>query len=133
LLANSFAVAQFGSLGLMTTSLICGFASCILALNLTFCYSPQISGPQSARLSKQDVRQITALARPRNDIKKPISQLYVVTPDLVDVTGGEPEHSGDIVTGFKVEKKAGRWQIIDSSVHAAKAFVSVHEISRIPQ
>jgi hypothetical protein len=75
-------------------------------------------------VTKDDVEQITALARQRPDIRKPIYEIYVTSPAKADVSGGRAENTGDPVTGFKVRKDNGRWKIIQGSVYQTKVVIT---------
>jgi len=75
-------------------------------------------------LTKDDVEQITELARHRTDIRKPLYEICVTAPGRADVGGGTTENTGDPVTGFKVRKDNGRWKIIDGSVYQTKIVIT---------
>jgi|ERR1044071_4257206 hypothetical protein len=75
-------------------------------------------------LTKDDVEQITALARQRPDIREPIYEIYVTSLGRADVSGGRAENTGDPVTGFKVRKDNGRWKIIPGSVYQTEVVIT---------
>lgn len=75
-------------------------------------------------LTKDDVQQISALARHRPDIRKPIYKIYITSPGKADVTGGKAENTGDLVTPFKVRKDNGRWKIIEGSVYQTEVLIT---------
>ena len=93
-----------------------------LGIHLTTPYPKD--DPLLQTLTRDDVEQISELARHRTDIRKPIYEICVTAPSRADVSGGPTENSGDLVTGFKVRKDNGRWKIIDKSVYQTKVYIT---------
>ncbi len=93
-----------------------------LGIHLTTPYPKD--DPLLQTLTKNDVEQISELARHRTDIRKPVYEICVTAPGRADVSGGKAESSGDPVTGFKVRKDSGIWKIIDGSVYQTKVLIT---------
>ena len=85
---------------------------------------PQLNGTDSIPVTKEDVRQMIELSYSRRDIRQPIYRIDMEAPDQADVSGGRPQNSGDPVTGFKVQKRNGRWEIIEGSVYQTEVIIT---------
>ncbi|MEY2488277.1 MAG: hypothetical protein QOC70_219 [Verrucomicrobiota bacterium] len=102
------------------------FTGCLssrIAASLTFQW-PQVVGPYSASITRDDIHQIVDLAVSRSDIKKPVDQIDTERPDEAYVKGGNPQNTGDQMTSFDVRKKNGRWKIIEKSVNTGPAIIT---------
>jgi hypothetical protein len=104
-----------------------------IALTLTACLSPHnaamfvkphVYGPYSSSLTKEDVRQIIELSYTRQDIRKPVYDIYSDALDHADVGSGPAQNSRDPVTGFKVRKTKSGWIIIRGSVYQTEVFIT---------
>ena len=88
-------------------------------LVLTSCASyasPEVSGPYAARLTQNDIRQISELPFTGSSIRRGVHTIYAKKPDEADVQSGMPKWPNDTIVSFTARKKAGHWQIVDSSV-----------------
>ena len=100
------------------------------ALLLSACASLQFVNSEfpniqvTGDLTVEDVRQITELARNQPSIRKPIYQINVTGVGRAEVSGGRPQETGDLATGFKVRKDNGRWKIIEGSIYQGKVVVT---------
>jgi hypothetical protein len=89
-----------------------------LALVLTSCASyasPEVSGPYAARLTQNDIRQISELPFTTSGIRRGVHSIYARKPDEADVQSAMPKWPNDTIISFIARKKAGRWQIVDGS------------------
>jgi hypothetical protein len=109
--------------------------SVVIALSATSCVSPQtaalltfprpqIDGPYSASLTREDMLEIAALPWDRDDMRKPVYKIYMTAPDAADVDSGRAMNSFDKVTGFKVRKKDGRWYIVKGSIYETEVIIT---------
>jgi hypothetical protein len=86
---------------------------------LTSCASyvpPEVSGPYAARLTQDDIRQISELPFTRSGIRRGVHSIYTRKSDEADAQSGMPKWPNDTIVSFTARKKAGRWQIVDTSV-----------------
>jgi hypothetical protein len=101
-------------------------ASCVsphTAALLTF-PRPQVQGPFASTLSAPEILQIAQLPWGRADMRKPVYAIYMTAPDAADVSSGRVVNQGDKVTGFKVRKVRGHWEIVRGSIYETQAFVT---------
>ena len=78
--------------------------------------SPEVSGPHAARLTQNDIRQISELPFIRSGIRRGVHSIYANKPDEADVQSGMPKWPNDTIVSFTARKKTGRWQIVDGSI-----------------
>ena len=78
--------------------------------------SPEVSGPYAARLTQNDVRQISELPFTKSGIRRGVQSIYVRKPDEADVQSAMPKWPDDTIVSFTARKQAGRWQIVNGSI-----------------
>ena len=78
--------------------------------------SPEVSGPYAARLTQNDIRQISELPFTGSGIRRGVHSIYAKKPDQADVQSAIPRWPNDTIVSFTARKKAGRWQIVDGSI-----------------
>jgi len=78
--------------------------------------SPEVSGPYSARLTQNDVRQISKLPFKTSGTRRGVHSIYARKPDEADVQSAMPKWPNDTIVSFTARKKAGQWQIVDGSI-----------------
>jgi hypothetical protein len=75
-----------------------------------------VSGRYAARLTQNDIRQISDLPFTESGIRRGVHTIYASKPDEVDVQSGMPKWPNDTIVSFTARKNAGRWQIVDGSI-----------------
>jgi hypothetical protein len=91
----------------------------LVPIVLTSCASyasPEVSGPYAARLTQNDIRQISELPFISSGIRRGVHSIYVKKPDEADVHSALPKWPNDTMVSFTARKKAGRWDIVDGSI-----------------
>lgn len=83
-----------------------------------------LEGPHSGSLTTADVRQIVELGRQLPNIKHPVYRIDMQRPDEAEITSGRTEHTGDYQSSFKVRNRAGRWQVIPSSISTNEVIIT---------
>ena len=78
--------------------------------------SPEVSGPYAARLTQNDIRQISELPFTSSGIRRGVHSIYASKPDQTDVQSGMPKWPNDTIVSFRARKIAGRWQIVNGSI-----------------
>ncbi len=78
--------------------------------------SPEVSGPYAARLTQNDIRQISELPFTKSGIRRGAHSIYANKPDEAGVQSGMRKWPNDTVVSFTARKKAGRWEIVDDSI-----------------
>lgn len=91
------------------------FATAILASCTSFA-APEVSGPYAARLTREDIQQITALAFTGSGIHRGVHSIYANKPDEVGVQSAQPQWPRDTIVSFTARKNDGRWVIVPGSV-----------------
>jgi hypothetical protein len=83
------------------------------------------AGQYCKQLTVDDIRQIVNLTRSRADIRKPVDQIVMEKgPDEAEVNSGNPQKTGDIGTSFRVQKRNGRWMIIEGSINTGPGIIT---------
>jgi hypothetical protein len=77
---------------------------------------PEVSGPYAARLTGEDIQQITELAFSEGGIRRGVHSIYAKKPNEADVQSGTPKWPNDTLVSFSVRKKAGHWVIVPGSI-----------------
>ena len=93
------------------------FTSCVSPHTAALTFPrPQVSGLYAARLTKEDVEQITEIPFLHPNIRQPVQSIDVQRPDQAKVTSYRQTGTVNEATEFKAEKKNGRWTLIEASV-----------------
>ena len=96
-------------------------ASAFGVLLLASCAAPQPhrQALYSPLLSPSDIREITALADQRRDVRKPVYQITEDEDrrDRFVVYAGEWSKAGDQADYFTVQKRHGRWRAVSPVRH----------------
>ena len=82
-------------------------AVCVM---LSACATP----PEVFSLSRDDVREITAVVNQRADIRKPLLRIASFEAGQADVRTGRDYTAGDRINSFEMAKCGGRWTIISA-------------------
>jgi hypothetical protein len=117
---------KFTATTLLPIALALTGASCIspqATALLTF-PRPHVEGPYASSLTHAETLEIAALCWGRNDMRKPVYDIYLTAPDEGDVSSGRAMNSFDKVTGFKVRKKAGHWYIVPGSIYETEVIIT---------
>jgi hypothetical protein len=91
------------------------FATAILSSCSSFA-APEVSGPYAARLTHEDIQQITALPFAGSGINRAVHSIYAKKPDEVGVQSAQPQWPRDTIVSFTAQKDHGRWVIVSDSV-----------------
>jgi hypothetical protein len=98
-----------------------------------FCHCtpfPSRSGSYAESLSFGDLLEIRALVHDRRDIRQPICDIEMQTPNEATVSSGPDCNGGGehVRSQFTVRKKNGHWTIDDSSLKDRESITLIHEI-----
>ena len=103
----------------MQRTLVRVVACCCIALVMSACMSfPPIrdSDGRAVKLPWSDLAQINRLVAGRQDIRRPIDRIRMLSADRAEVSSGRTERTGDPETVFTIRKRNGRWFIEEGSV-----------------
>src|SRR5437868_14175141 len=79
---------------------------------------PEVTGPHASRLTRAEIVQIAEIPFTRADMpRKTVGSIYVSKPDEAGVQTVMSRWPDDKYVAFTVRKHAGRWTVVESSVH----------------
>jgi hypothetical protein len=77
-----------------------------------------------AKLPWSELAEIHRLVADRQDIRKPITEIWLDQPGYAEVMSGTTEKTGDPVSVFHIRKKHGKWFIEEHVVKDTTVIVT---------